>query len=91
MEKINMDEKELRKKAMMLTPTIRIGKQGLTESIIKEITAQLKKKKMIKIRLLKAVLQEKKKQELIDELAEKTNSRVINKIGFIVTLAKHKI
>ena len=40
-----LNNKKLKEKAKTLEPVIRIGKNGLTESTIKEIKKQLNKKK----------------------------------------------
>ena len=83
-----MELKELKAKAQQLKPALRIGKSGLTDSVIEEIKAQLKKKKLIKIKLLKSVLAESDKKNVIDELLEKTNAILVSKVGFVVTLHK---
>ena len=44
-----MEKKDLRRKARDLEAVIRIGKKGVTESTIIEITKHLKKRKLIKI------------------------------------------
>lgn len=80
--------KELKSKAMELDPIIIVGKSGLTDSAIKEIKVQLKKRKLIKIKFLRTIVKEKGKKELAEELAEKTDSRIIMKVGFVVVLYK---
>jgi len=80
--------KELKSKAMNLEPIIWVGKSGITEEIIKEIKIQLQKKKLIKIKLLKSIIEKKGKKELAKNLAEKTDSRIITQVGFVVVLYK---
>ncbi len=80
--------KELKSKAMGLEPIILVGKSGLTGSVIQEIKIQLKKRKLIKIKFLRSIVKEKGKKELAEELASKTNSRIITKVGFVVVLYK---
>ena len=65
---------------------VRIGKSGLTENVIDEIKKQLKKNKVIKIKFLKTAITDKKK--LFAEIAEKTNSKIMKKVGFTIVLAK---
>ena len=79
---------ELKEKAKTLEPVIRIGKNGLTESTIKEIKKQLNKKKLIKVKLLKAFINNKNKKEVAKEIAKKTNSRLIDLVGFVIVLYK---
>ena len=42
-------KKELLRKGRQLEPSIRIGKNGFSDEMVKEIKAQLKKKKLIKV------------------------------------------
>ena len=78
--------KELVERAKLLEPVLRIGKSGLTEGVIAEIKKQLKKKKLIKIKLLKGALGNRK--ELAKEIAAKTGSELVQQVGFVVVLHK---
>lgn len=80
--------KELKNKARQLQPAVRIGKSGLTSSLINEIILQLKKKKLIKIKILKSAMDEIAKDELREVLLEKTGATLIASIGFVITLYK---
>ncbi|MDH7593235.1 MAG: YhbY family RNA-binding protein [Methanomicrobiales archaeon] len=44
-----MSEREIHE----LRPTVWVGKQGLTEEVIREIVSQLKARRMVKIRFLR--------------------------------------
>ncbi|MDP7180497.1 MAG: YhbY family RNA-binding protein [Candidatus Woesearchaeota archaeon] len=81
-------KKDLKEKAKTLEPVIRIGKSGLSDGTIAEIKKQLEKKKLIKIKLLKAAIKDKDKKQLANELAEKTDSLLIDRVGFVVVLRK---
>jgi len=83
-----IEDKLLKKISMTLEPAVRVGKNGLTEGIIKEIEKHLKKKKIVKVKILNSFIEGKDKKELAEELAEKTNSRLIHAVGFTVTLYK---
>ena len=85
---ISMPNKELKQKAKSLEPSARIGKSGLTESIIDEIKIHLKKKKLVKVKLLKSSIQGKDKKAVARELAEKTSSVLVDRVGFVVVLYK---
>ena len=76
----------LRPKAKNLDPILRIGKNGLTENGINELNKLLRKRKLIKIKLLKAAMKGKNKKELISGITEKTNSELIEAVGNIVVL-----
>jgi len=80
--------KKLKSKAMLLEPVVRIGKAGITNNVVKEIKKQLEKKKLIKIKLLKSFVKGKNKKLVAMELAEKTDSIIVNKVGFTVVLYK---
>lgn len=84
--------------------TIRIGKKGITEPLIKEISFQIKNKKSVKIKLLAsfiAFLEETQgdkftshkgtfKKELARIIADKTRSKVSKIIGNIIYLYSEK-
>ncbi len=85
-----MKNKELLEKTNLLKPVLRIGKNGLTENVIKELKNQLKKKKLIKVKLLKSFIEGKDKKKIAKEIANKTNSTIIQQIGFVVVMYKEK-
>jgi RNA-binding protein len=78
--------KELKQKARSLVPAIRVGKLGVTESLISEIKQQLKKNKLIKVKILGAALVGKEKEEIVELLVKKTNALLVGNVGFVVTL-----
>lgn len=83
-----MDKKriiELRGKAQALTATVHIGKEGVTNTVIDEITKQLKKTKLVKVKLLPAL--EKDRREVGSELAKVTSSVLVEVRGRTVVLA----
>lgn len=79
---------ELAEKGKKLEPILRIGKSGLTEGAIEEIKRQLKENKLIKVKLLKGCLENKDKKEFAKEVASKTDSELINQVGFVIVLYK---
>jgi len=79
---------DLTEKAKQIEPILRIGKSGLTRGAIDEIKVQLKRNKLIKIKLLKSALEGKDKKELGKEIAAKTGSELIHQVGFVVVLHK---
>ncbi len=85
-----MKNKELLEKTNLLKPVLRIGKKGLTESVIKELKNHLKKKKLIKVKLLKSFIQDKNRKKIAAELATQTNSEIVQQIGFVIALYKEK-
>jgi len=69
--------------------SIRIGKAGITENVIKQVITQLKKRKVIKVKFLPSAIKDNKK-ELVKELAERAKARIIHKVGFIAVLERLK-
>lgn len=82
-----MNKKELRSKARTMTATMSIGKVGLTEPVIEEIKKQLRQKKLIKIKMLQSLAQDKDKDAVATELVEKTDAVLIDRVGFVIVLA----
>ena len=78
----------LRSKAKTLGPIVRIGKSGLTDSMIWEINKNLIKRKLIKIKLLKSPGERKEKEDLIKSIVEKTQSELIDSVGNVIVLYK---
>ncbi|MBN1156976.1 YhbY family RNA-binding protein [Candidatus Woesearchaeota archaeon] len=72
----------------VLKPTLQIGKNGITPGLIDEINLQLKKKKIIKIKILKSALERTVRKQIAKELAEKSNSQLISLVGFVIVLKK---
>ncbi len=68
---------------------VRIGKAGLTASVIEEIKKQVKKRKIIKIKFLPALAAGCEKKVFARELAEKTNTHLVSQIGFVVVLQQN--
>jgi RNA-binding protein len=55
---------------------VQIGKGGVSENLVKEITRLLKKHHYIKVRMLRSALDDDTKTELINNLCEKTGARL---------------
>lgn len=68
--------------------TIQIGKQGITDEIIDEVKKQLKKRKLIKIRLLKSFVNSNDRKEAFQTIAKKTSSELVHSAGFVFCLKK---
>nr|AIF05839.1 putative RNA-binding protein [uncultured marine group II/III euryarchaeote KM3_187_D06]AIF18052.1 putative RNA-binding protein [uncultured marine group II/III euryarchaeote KM3_80_H04] len=73
-------EKKLRKQALnpSLEVTIRVGKSGLTESVVDELDSQLKSRTMVKAKLNRGLADDSAdRQNLWQMLAEQTSSKLI--------------
>ncbi|NTV24160.1 MAG: YhbY family RNA-binding protein [Nanoarchaeota archaeon] len=84
-----MDISELKQKANLLDPVLRIGKNGMNDSIYQEIDKLLRKRKLIKIKLLNNSPVEDV-DELIITVVEKTNSVLVSKVGNVFTIYRER-
>ena len=80
--------RELKAKAHNLKPVVRIGKNGLTATIIKEIDTHLKKRKLIKIKILKSALEKQDKKGILNEILDKTKAEMVQMVGFTISIHK---
>ncbi len=83
-----MDKKkiiELRAKGQSLTASVYVGKEGITEKVLDEIARQLDKHKLVKVKLLPSVEQDRK--EAAQELATRSASVLVETRGRTVLLA----
>jgi len=68
--------------------TINVGKNGLTESVKKEIMARTKAKGLIRVKVLKSKKSDFDK--ILSEVSNLPKAEVIKTIGFTVVLKKKK-
>ncbi len=68
---------------------LQVGKAGLTENVIEEAIQLLKKHKIIKVKFLPTAIKDDKKK-LVNELAEKANARIRQRVGFTAVLVRKK-
>jgi RNA-binding protein YhbY len=66
---------------------VRIGKSGLADRIVEEVTRQLKKQRVIKVRFLRTATAGIDVDALASTLAERTGSEVWGRRGSVVVLA----
>ena len=78
--------KEIINKIRLEPPKVRIGKNGITEGIIREVQNVLKKDKAVKIKCLK-VIPTDVARNIGKNLAELTNSKVVDVRGKTIILA----
>jgi RNA-binding protein len=85
-----MDEKlkQLRSEGTLLKPKFILGKNGLTEHVISNIKLALKDERLVKIKMLPSYIGDKDKNDLVSEILEKTNSKLVQFIGFTVVLTR---
>jgi len=69
-------------------PTMWIGKDGASQQILNEISKQLEKREMAKIKILKTALEGEETKNIAAKIAEKTGSTLIDVKGHTIILYK---
>jgi len=71
-----------------IQPTVAVGKNGVTDSVIAEIVRQLRTRRTVKVRLHG----ESKlgRYEIAKELADRSESKLVDVRGFTVLLARRR-
>ena len=77
----NQQKKKLKAFAHSLNPVVRIGQLGLTDSVLDEIESAISHHELIKIKV--AAADRAEKNSLIKTISEKTQSDIIQQIGFV--------
>lgn len=78
----------IRRKMEAEKPTILIGKNGVTPETVEEISKQLDKRKMVKVKLLKSALKDKKAKHVAEKIAQQTEAALIDVRGHTFVLHK---
>jgi len=81
------------KEKMLGRADVNVGKQGLTESVLKEIDRRLNSDEMVKVRILKAALTVEgidDRKKLAEVLAQKLGADAIEVRGYTVVLYRKK-
>ncbi len=68
--------------------TITIGKYGINDSTINHIKNLIKKHKLLRIKILPSYIKGKDKNSIFQEIAQKTNTKIIKTIGFTLIIKK---
>ncbi len=71
-------------------PTVWIGKNSVSQELLKEIEKQLEKRKMVKIKILKSALQGDKAKQIASRIAEQTEASLVEVRGHTFMLYKRR-
>ena len=82
----SIQKKILRQTAHHLNPTVWVGKNGITENVIKEIIYALEEHELIKIKMLHS--DKKNFKNNAKKICVDTDAELINSIGNVLTLYK---
>lgn len=77
----NKDIQQKRSEANAVEVTLHVGKNGITESTVAELKAQLEKRRLVKVRLLKSATYETGNQAQADALAEQSGGILVDVRG----------
>ncbi len=77
-------KKELMRRALELKPTVHVGKDGLKDSVYSEISEQLKKNRLIKIKVLENADSDTK--EVAEAIAGQVGAVVVDVRGGVVVM-----
>ena len=84
----NPQIRTLKAQAQRLKATVKVGKDGLTPQFIAGLNEMLKYNELVKVKF--DDLKERKK-ELAPQMAEKTNSHLVTRVGNVVVLFRPKV
>jgi len=83
-------KRRIKRELSMEKPTIWVGKEGATPQIMEEISRQLDKREMVKIRVLKSALKEEEAKSIASKIAQQTSSTLIEVRGHTFMLYKRR-
>ncbi len=87
MDLTNAQIRELKAKAQRLKATIKIGKEGLSPKFLAALDDVLKHHPLVKVKFEEF---KEQKKALAPELAEKTGSHLVTRVGNVVVLYRPK-
>ena len=84
---MSQEKKELMNRALSAM-TINIGKAAVNDNVIEEITRQLKANEIVKLKFAKNVA--KNKDDYINEIVQKTRSKLVDVRGHVAIIYKRQ-
>ncbi len=83
----NSQLRKFKAAAQLMNPQLKIGKAGLSDGFIKEVEGALAIHELVKIKFVEF---KEQKKELAPQLAEKTASHLIMRVGNVMVLHRPK-
>ncbi len=71
-----------------MKPTIWIGKNGITETLIGQVVLQLKANKVVKLRVQKPLAETESMKDIVSKILKASNSSLVNIRGRTFTIYK---
>jgi RNA-binding protein len=84
----NKEIQQKRSEANSLTASVHVGKNGINDATIAELKAQLKARRIVKVRLLPSATHESSAKEQAEKLAEATGTILVDVRGHTAVLWK---
>lgn len=82
--------RRLKTKSRVMEPTIWIGKDGLSQQLIKHVESQLKARELVKLKLHKSALANSQLESIAKQISAATDSTLIDVMGHTFTVYKKK-
>lgn len=86
-ELTNAEIRKLKARAQLMEPMLKVGKAGLSDGFLKSVDEALALHELVKIKFTEF---KEEKKTLAPELAEKTSSRLIMRVGNVAVLYRRK-
>lgn len=79
-------------RAHALKPSVWIGRRGIDDALLLEIRQQLRKNKLVKIKMLRGAIeaQDLDRKKIPALIAKKTDADIVQQVGFVFTLHKER-
>lgn len=71
-------------------PTVWVGKEGAAPRIVNEVSRQLEKREMVKIKILKSALKSEEAKNVASKIAEQTSSTLVDVRGHTFILYRRR-
>ena len=84
-----LSKKELVKRGSTIDPTIHVGKEGVSDGVIEEIKTQIKRAKIVKVKMLPAAGEDIK--DVAADIANRAEVICVETRGFSILLCDPKI
>ena len=83
----NSQIRKFKAAAQLLEPMLKVGKAGLSDGFVRTVSEELSRHELVKIKFVEFKDQ---KKELAPQLAEKTASHLIMRVGNVMVLHRPK-
>lgn len=83
-----MRVRELKAKAQLLQPLLRVGRAGVTPALVAALDDALRARELVKIRFVE---HPDDRQRLAAELAQRTGSRIVQQVGHVAVYYRPRL